>query len=392
MGMSKSSWVLRMLGKCGHDVWIAEIATYRFNHTQFSKFCRGNLVLPRPEKDYKKWLSELRKIVEDLRIDLLIPCTSPVESKYYATLEKEGLPCKILFIQGESCDILDDKARFAQYCKENGLASPETHRINNRSQVEEIVRTNPEQTYILKPIEYDPVLRLDLQHISSKRLSELDGYLESRGISKNREFVLQELLNADTEYGCFCLAWEGTLLAFTFFPSDPSCLVYETAQKSYDEVLDFCKVLSKSMNLTGMFTVDFLPNSAGKLLPIEANPRIHSGCVVLSDSPHIGHVIAGTKRDKVILCRDVLKPKQKYYWAFDQLLKRLGFWKSGISLPASVWLSHRWALWDPEDPWVFFGMYHCQIVSLLLHDLWNGELEWTKIDFCIGKIVKVGGD
>lgn len=390
--MTKSSWVLRMLGKCGHEVWIAEVATYRFNHSQFSKYCQGNLVLPRPEQNREEWLAELRRLIEELKIDLLIPCTSPVESKYYATLEKENLPCKILFIQGESCDILDDKARFAAYCKENNLTSPETHRISSRAQVEEIVRKNPDQTYILKPIEYDPVLRLDLEPITSKRLPELNDYLESRGISKSREFVLQEQLNAKTEFGCFCLAWEGKLLAFTFFPSDPSCLVYETAEERYDEVLDFCKLLSKSMNLTGMYTIDFLPNSAGKLLPIEANPRIHSGCVVLSDSPDIGHIIAGTERDKLLLCRDVLKPKEKYYWAFDQLLKRLGFWKSGIALPVSVWSSHRWALWDEEDPWVFFGMYHCQIVSLLLQDLWNCELEWTKIDFCIGKIVKVGGD
>ena len=30
--------------------------------------------------------------------------------------------------------------------------------------------------------------------------------------------------------------------------------------------------------------------------------------------------------------------------------------------------------------------------SLLLQDLFSGEWGWNKIDFCIGKMVKVGGD
>merc|ERR1719412_514875 len=89
--MSKASWVLRMLGKAGHDVWIGEVATYRFNHTRFSRFCRGYEVLPRPEADMGAWLCTLRRLIIKHRIDLLIPCTSPVESKFYAQLYNKDL-------------------------------------------------------------------------------------------------------------------------------------------------------------------------------------------------------------------------------------------------------------------------------------------------------------
>jgi len=53
---------------------------------------------------------------------------------------------------------------------------------------------------------------------------------------------------------------------------------------------------------------------------------------------------------------------------------------------------HPWVLFDIEDPYPFFAMYHIQIPSLLIDTLFNGSWDWSKIDFCIGKIVTVGGD
>jgi len=390
--MSKASWVLRMLGKAGHAVWIGEVATYRFNHTQFSKYCKGYKVLPRPEKEFDAWLSELRKLIKELKIDLLVPCTSPVESTYYAKLEKENLGCKILFIQGDTCDLLDDKFRFSDFCAKNKLAIPETHHISKVSQVKPIVQANPETTYIIKPINYDSILRKDLRPINAKTLPSLNEYLNTRRIAPDFPFVLQEMLDPSKEFGCAAIAWDGQLLAFSFFPSDPSCLVYETETDGYDDVLEFCTGLSKKLNLTGMFTVDFMRNNEGKLLAIECNPRIHSGTCMLTKSPHMGDIIAGTKRDKVVLCRDLLEKGEKYYWAFDQILKKLNFWKSGLDISIYECLTQHWALFDLEDPWVFFGMYHSQVPSLLIQDLFNFEWGWNKIDFCIGKMVKVGGD
>jgi len=390
--MSKASWILRMLGKVGHNVWIGEVETYRYNHTQFSKYCKGYKVLPRPEQEFDAWLAELKKLISELNIDLLVPCTSPVESTFYAKLEKENLGCKILFIQGDTCDLLDDKFRFSDFCAKNDLAVPETHHITKISQVKPIIAANPNKTYIIKPINYDSILRKDLRPINAKTLPSLDAYLKSRRIAPDFPFVLQERLNPEREYGCSALAWDGKLLAFSFFPSDPSCLVYETESEGYDQVLQFCQGLSKKLNLTGMFTVDFMKNSEGRLLAIECNPRIHSGSVLLTNSPIMGHIIAGTERERLVLCRDLNAKGEKWYWSFDQLMKKLAFWNTGIDISIYECFTQNWAIFDWEDPWVFFGMYHSQVPSLLLQDLFSGEWGWNKIDFCIGKMVKVGGD
>lgn len=44
-----------------------------------------------------------------------------------------------------------------------------------------------------------------------------------------------------------------------------------------------------------------------------------------------------------------------------------------------------------DDPLPFLAMNLVQIPSLLMLELLTGK-DWLKIDFCIGKIVKEGGD
>ena len=49
------------------------------------------------------------------------------------------------------------------------------------------------------------------------------------------------------------------------------------------------------------------------------------------------------------------------------------------------------ALLSGDDPLPFLAMYLIQIPSLLALEIIRGT-DWLKIDFCIGKIVKEGGD
>jgi len=44
-----------------------------------------------------------------------------------------------------------------------------------------------------------------------------------------------------------------------------------------------------------------------------------------------------------------------------------------------------------DDPLPFLAMYLVQIPLLLISEFINGTA-WLKVDFCIGKIVKEGGD
>jgi len=77
----------------------------------------------------------------------------------------------------------------------------------------------------------------------------------------------------------------------------------------------------------------------------------------------------------------------------DQLFLSLGFWepKNCFKLSLGQMLSGTDALLHADDPLPFLAMYLIQIPSLLFSELIAGTA-WLKIDFCIGKVVKEGGD
>merc|ERR1719482_507836 len=92
--MSKASAVARAVGRDGHRVFSAEISPYKYCHTQFSTYVSKHFVLPRPTVDPKAWEAAILKIVREQKIDLIIPCTAPVESSAYAHLSK-SLPSHV---------------------------------------------------------------------------------------------------------------------------------------------------------------------------------------------------------------------------------------------------------------------------------------------------------
>jgi hypothetical protein len=78
--MSKASAVARAVGRDGHVVFTAEIMPYKFCHTRFCSYVSKHYVLPRPTVQPKEWEAAIQAIVKEHDIDLIIPCTAPVES------------------------------------------------------------------------------------------------------------------------------------------------------------------------------------------------------------------------------------------------------------------------------------------------------------------------
>merc|ERR1719324_1060769 len=128
--MTKASAVARAVGRDGHKVFTAEIMPYKFCHTRFCKYVSQHYVLPRPTVEPEAWEAAIQKIVKEQNIDLIIPCTAPVESSAYAHL-RERLPShvRVFAFDGETSDELDNKYTFNQVLVEAGLPCPETARM-----------------------------------------------------------------------------------------------------------------------------------------------------------------------------------------------------------------------------------------------------------------------
>jgi len=397
--MSKASAVARAVGRDGHRVFTAEILPYRYCHTRFCAYVSKHYVLPRPVEQPAEWLAMMKQIVADQSIDLIIPCTAPVESSAYAHL-RESLPAhvRVFAFDGDVSDVLDNKFTFNQALVDAGLPCPETARMENLQEGLEFFKnksTNDLKRYIVKPAVYDPAARADILFLPVADAEKQSAYLASRNASKQFPYVIQEVLS-EPEYGCYATFNQGELTGFELFDSCASCLKYEQLpdRGQYEAVLALNKGLGKSMGLTGQLTLDLMHTAEGALVPIECNPRIHSAVCTLEGHPNLGALLADAKHvpssdsDVVVSPAGTLR-----YWFMDQLFLWMGFWKAKncFQLSARDMLRGTDALLHGDDPLPFLAMYLVQIPSLLIVELAAGT-PWLKLDFCIGKVVKEGGD
>jgi hypothetical protein len=397
--MSKASAVARAVGRDGHKVFTAEIMPYQFCHTRFCGYVSKHYVLPRPTQQPKEWEAAIQAIVKEQNIDLIIPCTAPVESSAYAHLE-ERLPghVRVFAFDGATCDELDNKHTFNQMLVKASLPCPETAKMECLEDATNFFKERENKPddgkrFIVKPAVYDPKARTEILFLPIEdKVRQLE-YLKSRNATKEVPYCIQEVLN-EPEYGCYAIFNKGSLTGFEFFKSAASCLVYQQLEKQYDQVLELNKGLGKSMNLTGQLTLDLMHTKAGELVPIECNPRIHSAVCTLEGHKNMGAMLTDPSH-KPESNSDIVTSKSDTfrYWIMDQVFLMAGFWKAKNCFKLSLREMAKGgdALLHGDDPMPFLAMYLIQIPSLLAMELAAGT-EWLKIDFCIGKIVKEGGD
>jgi len=399
---SKASAVARAVGRDGHKVFTAEIMPYKFCHTRFCTYVSKHYVLPRPTVQPEQWEAAMKAIVKEQAIDLIIPCTAPVESSAYAHL-RARLPAnvRVFAFDGATSDELDNKYTFNQVLVRAGLKCPLTSNMECIDDALEFFRGQEESSevdegkqFIVKPAVYDPKARTEILFLPIPDKDKQTEYLRSRNARKDVPYVIQEVLEAP-EYGSYAIFNNGTLTGFEFFKSAASCLVYRQCKgKHYDAVLELNRGLGKAMNLTGQLTLDLMHTASGDLVPIECNPRIHSAICTLEGHRNLG--LAYTELDHMPIEKSEVvtsQPETFRYWIMDQLFLKAGFWKhkNCFNVTLREMCMGTDALLHGDDPMPFLAMYLIQIPSLLALELLRGT-SWLKVDFCIGKIVKEGGD
>jgi len=397
--MSKASAVARAVGRDGHKVFSAEIMPYKFCHTRFCSYVSKHYVLPRPTEQPLEWEATIQAIVKEQNIDLIIPCTAPVESSAYAHL-RERLPShvRVFAFDGATSDELDNKYTFNRVLVNASLPCPESANMECLQDAIKFFQereNKPEdgKRFIVKPAVYDPKARTEILFLPIEDKQKQLEYLKSRNATKAVPYVIQEVLN-EPEYGSYAIFNKGTLTGFEFFESAASCLVYRPLKKQYDQVLELNKGLGKAMHLTGQLTLDLMHTATGELVPIECNSRIHSAVCTLEGHRNIGAMFADPDH-KPTSNVDIVtsQPGSFRYWIMDQVFLMAGFWKpkNCFKLGLRQMAKGGDAILCGDDPMPFLAMYLIQIPSLLVLELLAGT-EWLKIDFCIGKIVKEGGD
>ena len=400
--MTKSLQLARSFYQAGHTVFLVETNKYWLSGHRTSQAVYKFYTVPAPEKNPEGYRQGLLDIVKKEGIDVFIPVCSPVSSYYDSTakplLTEAG--CEVIHFDPDITAMLDNKYEFCKTAREIGLSAPKVFRFTSPEQVLDFDQrssagsvvsrrsTDDFQTdgsrYIIKSINYDSVRRLDLTKLP---FEGMESYIKKLPITEENPWVMQEFIRGQ-EYCTHSTVRNGKIQLHCCSKSSPFQVNYE--QEDNPEILAWVKQFVEALNLTGQISFDFIQTPDGTIYPVECNPRTHSAITMFHDHPDLADAYLGNHNIQAPIAP--LPDSKPTYWLYHELwrltevrsFQDLKQWWAKISEGTD-------GIFRKDDPLPFLFVHHWQIPLLLLSNLKTLQ-DWIRIDFNIGKIVKLGGD
>lgn len=411
--MSKSLHFARFFWKDGYKVVMVETEKYCYSGSRWSRAVTHFETVTCPRQSPKAYMDGLVRVAKKHNVDYFVPVSSPVASIHDSAVKPrlEKLGCRVLHFDLEMTKILDDKHKFCDYVHKLGLRAPETFCVSTddeaRTLNEVLLKNNTlsatGKEYILKNIEYDPIHRLDLFKMPCE-VKHLDNYLskikkDGNPITPENPWQVQQFIQGD-EYCCFAVIREGNIRAITTSESSPSQLNYQHVD--IPGITEWVSSFAKKTGITGQICWDFMKETkTGLCYPIECNPRVHSQCVTFLDIPQFGEAVLS---DNWSNQKTIVPPPESspVFWLYNEFFKAtlapaFNYTKKCKESTENLWnffkllFEGRDSDLDVDDPLPFLMRNHFQLPYLLVDTL-TKNTPWLKLDFCIGKVVALGGD
>jgi len=231
----------RRLQAAGHEVFVCD--SIRFPIGRFTNQQQSFHRVASPRHDTASFIDELNQIIDEHKIDLLIPTS---EESFYVSAYQEQLHCRSLIDSLPLLESLHNKYTFSQTYENEFASTPRTDLITAAHQLHMFT---PQSTqFVFKPV-YSRFASSTLVGPSAQRLSRLE-------FTSAQSWVAQEKVEG-TEVSSFSLANNGKLLAHA----------------SYTTLETFLR----QTNFTGQIGFDFIVDSDDHPWVIECNPRATSG-------------------------------------------------------------------------------------------------------------------
>lgn len=269
--------IARHLKHGGHEVYVVD--TQFFHVCRFSNAVKKSFITPIPNKNPEKYIDALLQIVENEKIDLLIPTWEDV---LYVSKAINLFPktCQIFCSSFDLIHDLHHKYRFIDLLKQKGFLVPETVLVTSQEELDKLQMKGP---YALKAC---------YSRASRKVLKVYPNQRPMVEIAKSNPWIAQEWLEG-RRYCTYSICHQGALLANATYPVEytlkdkNSCIVYEACDHS--AILDWVKRFAASVNFTGNFAFDFIETKDGNIYAIECNPRVTGGVHLfnLEDNIHL---------------------------------------------------------------------------------------------------------
>ncbi len=266
-------YLARLLHSAGHEVYVTD--PQKFHYCKFSNCVKKNYRVPSPRFQPEEHIKELARIVEDEKIDLVIPTWEDVllVSKHKDKFNKR---CKLFVTDFDLLAKVHNKGSFIKLLDQLGFETPRTQIIRSR---EELLAVDMD-LFALKP----GFSR------SSKSVFKVrkGGPLPDIHPSKSEEWIAQEWLIGNI-FCSYTLCHEGKISAHSLYPME---FIRENSKKTNANSGSFCLSFSsiehegifkwteefvRKTHFTGQIAFDFVEHPSGQIYAFECNPRLTSG-------------------------------------------------------------------------------------------------------------------
>jgi len=408
---SKCLHIARWFWRRGYKVVLVETEKYQYCGTRWSRAVTCFEVAKSPTTYPDQYIEDLVRIAKNNKVDYFVPFSTAASAAHDSRAKPhlESLGCIVLHFDLNIFKTLDNKHEFCNYAGSLGLNVPVSYCAKSNDGVRSINKKLLElgesekepKTYIMKSIEYDAIHRLDMFKLPCKE-SKLNEYLQKisddgNAVTPQAPWQVQQYVEG-TEYSCMAVLRSGTIRMIMVSESSASHLNFH--HTDVPEIIEWVQQFAaQAPKLTGQICWDFiLDRHTKKVFPLECNPRIHSQCIII-DKPDLVHAILSEKWEEgLTLVPDI--STAEVYWLYNELFKLL----PGNMFPWYRNSDEKWNIrrimkliktgresdLDLSDPFPFLMRNHLQIPILLIDTFWKNK-PWVKVDFCLGKIVELGG-
>ncbi len=266
----------RLLHHAGHSVFMAESVAHPL--TRASRALTRNYRVPPPRFDPAGYVAALLHIIQQERIDLLIPTCEEV---FYVSWGYERLAahCQVFVEPLSKLRPLHSKWEFIQRAQHYGLKVPPTTLLTSVTELQSALSNPP---LVLKPV---------FSRFAAKTIFWLNPRPTPPPISPTAQtpWVAQQFI-AGRQICTYSLAHAGQLAAHVAYPTEYTAGPGATIRFQsipHPAARAWVQTFVERENFTGQIAFDFIETPTGELYALECNPRATSGLHLLRAHPRL---------------------------------------------------------------------------------------------------------
>ncbi|MCB1119517.1 MAG: carboxylate--amine ligase [Chlamydiia bacterium] len=340
----------------GHEVFVA--GTSSLYLSRYSKCVKRAFVVPSPRFEPKAYVAEIVEIVEQEKIDLLLPVW---EDGFVIAQDKGLFPsyCSVMVADYPLIQTLHNKWTFSQQMKQMGLNCPETVLLNRPEDLHNIPFDPP---YAIKKSytrAAQDVMRCDsVNDLPALTFDPANPWIAQKWIEGNR-------------YCTYSVCHHGRVTASAIYPVDYaidgySCINFRPIE--HPEITEQITSFVKKSGYHGQIAFDFIEGPDNRLYTFECNPRATSGVHLFTKKDHFDRAFFDPTCPKIVpqygTKRQILLGMCLYGWRSPKgKADRQAFWDAVAHTPDVVF--------DEEDPAPFFAQIFLLPYYLYKSYQWN---------------------